>query len=443
MRRTVVFLLLALFNGGASADTIWKGTSAHSITNGSGDIRETGGAAITLSAESTGTERFVGAITSVDAGPFRGREVRLAGRLIVKDGAGAAALWLRADGPKGRLAFTNSAATPVHAGEGLQAREVRLYIPSATTSLRLGVTLNSAGRVDVEHLSLTAESAAPSGVSAYDMVEYALTTIRADALNAGNIDWSIERDTRLTPDLKELPAQEAYSRIREVLDALADRHSFLLPPREAAKYRETAVATRTIEARQMQDIGYVLVPGLRGTDAIASETFITQLCGQIARLAPTSSKGWIVDLRQNTGGNMWPMLSGLHSLLGGKDIGAFRNREGVTTPWRPRSHRSCGVDLSSSRVAVLVGPRTASSGEAVAVAFRARPGTKFFGQPTAGLATSNRPYALPDGGALRLTTAVLLDRSGEAYLQGIKPESVVSSDQDAIDAAAVWLRSLP
>jgi len=444
MNRRVAFVfLLGLFSGGASADTVWKGTSVNSITSGTGDILETQGGALSVSAESTGTENFVGAITAMDAAPYRGREVVLAGTMSVKDGAGRAALWMRADGANGRLAFASSAGTPVRAGEGPQARELRLYIPSGTTSLKLGATLDSAGHVVVEKMTLTAEAATSGGVSAYDMVEYALAAIRDNALNAANVDWEAEQQTRLTPALKRLPAQEAYGSIRAVLDLLADRHSFLQHPREAAAYRQSAVASRDIEARQMQDIGYVLVPGLRGTEATAAEAFTTGLCEHIERLAPTSPKGWIVDLRQNTGGNMWPMLSGLHALLGNGSIGAFRDREGVATAWRPRAGRACSVDLSSSRVAVLVGPKTASSGEAVAVAFRARPGTRFFGQPTAGLATANRSYPLPDGGALRLTRAVMLDRSGEAYLDGIKPEERVSSDQDAIDMAAAWLRSSP
>lgn len=438
--RAAFLLMLGLLSGGASADTVWKGTSVNSITSGTGDILEDGGADLRLSAESTGTEKFVGAITSMDARPFQGREVRLAGRLLVEDGAGSAALWVRADGANGRLAFASSAGAPVRVGVGAQARELRLYIPSGTTTLKLGVTLDSAGHVAVQGLVLTAEAATSGGVSAYDMVEYALTTIRANALNAGNVDWSAEEKARLAPALKSLPAQEAYGSIRAVLDLLADRHSFLQHPREAAAYRQTAVASRDIEARQMQDIGYVLVPGLRGTEASAGEAFTSQLCEQIERLAPTSVKGWIVDLRQNTGGNMWPMLSGLQPLLGNGNIGASRDRNGTATAWRPESRRACGVDLSSSRLAVLVGPKTASSGEAVAVAFRARPGTRFFGQPTAGLATANRSYPLPDGGALRLTRAVMVDRSGEAYPDGIKPEERVSSDQDAIVMAAAWLR---
>lgn len=138
MPRTAMFLLLALLSSGASADTVWTGTSPLSVTRGAGDILETRGGAITLSAESTGDKAFVGAITSLDAGPFQGREARLAGSVQVTDGNGIATLWIRADGPTGRLAFASSGDEPVHLADGAQARELRLYIPSGTTHLKLG-----------------------------------------------------------------------------------------------------------------------------------------------------------------------------------------------------------------------------------------------------------------------------------------------------------------
>lgn len=442
MHRIPAFLLLAFFSAGASAETLWKGTNTHSVVAGSGDVLKPDGAAVTLSAESTGTDTFVGTITSLDAAEFRGKEARLAATLLVKDGEGAALLWLRADGPKGRLAFANTAAQPVHAADGPQQREVLLYIPAETTHLRLGVTLGSAGHVEVKHLTHTSQAAVTSGVSAFDVVEHALSTMRDRALNADKVDWSAQQKALLTPDLAEAPAQEAYARIQQVVTALGDRHTHLQRPAQAATHRETAVASRPIEGRQLQDIGYVRVPGLRGIDKKASEAFTAQLCEQVERLAPTSSKGWVVDLREDNGGNMRPMINGLHSLLGTADIGAFRYREGQLKQWRSRPSKACSTDLSRSPVAVLVGPRTASSGEAVAVAFRARPETRFFGQPTAGLSTGNQTFPLPDGGNLLLTTSVFLDRSGEAYPQGITPENVVSSDQDAISAAEAWLRSL-
>ncbi|HFL6954249.1 TPA: S41 family peptidase [Stenotrophomonas maltophilia] len=228
-----------------------------------------------------------------------------------------------------------------------------------------------------------------------------------------------------------------------MLDALADRHSLLQTLKEASTYRAQAVRSRPMEPRSITDIGYILVPGLRGIGRDDRGAFTAELCNRIATLAPTSTKGWIVDLRQNNGGNMWPILNGLHSLLGDRDAGGFRDRQGKTRKWRSCASPACSADLSDSRVAVLVGPRTASSGEAVAVAFRARPGTRFFGQPTAGLATSNTTFPLPDGGALLLTTAAMADREGTEYPKGIVPESNVRGDQDAIEMALDGLRSAP
>ncbi|WP_409476759.1 S41 family peptidase [Stenotrophomonas sp. Y-13] len=120
-----------------------------------------------------------------------------------------------------------------------------------------------------------------------------------------------------------------------------------------------------------------------------------------------------------------------------------RTPDGKTRTWRSRATPECRVYLSRSRVAVLVGPGTASSGEGVAIAFRARPGTRFLGQPTAGLATSNTTFPLPDGGALFLTTSAMADREGTEYPQGIVPESVVRDEQDAFTAAKEWLRLTP
>lgn len=276
------------------------------------------------------------------------------------------------------------------------------------------------------------------------MMVFALVTIRENALNADKVNWTEHQASILTPDLKDLPSDEAYRKIQMALFLLEDRHSRLQKPRVALKHSQAATVMSAIKSRQLQDIGYLSVPGLRGRGVDATRQFSSQLCDRIEELAPTSSKGWIVDLRENTGGNMWPMLGGLHPLLGSGKVGELRDREGVAnTPWRSRAPKRCDVDLSNARVAVLVGPNTASSGEAVAVAFRARPGTRFFGHRTKGLATSNQGYPLPDGGVLLLTTAEFLDRAGESYPQGISPDSPLSGSEDAVEAAAAWLRSTP
>jgi carboxyl-terminal processing protease len=160
---------------------------------------------------------------------------------------------------------------------------------------------------------------------------------------------------------------------------------------------------------------------------------------------------------------MWSMLAAVGPVLGEGEVGFMVTRE----------HRfawtyAAGVALNSGRamskverpyrlvrplppVAVLIGPKTASAGEAIAVAFQGRPSTRFVGQPTAGLPTANQPFPLPDGAKLFLMVAVDADRRGRTYDGPILPDTEVAveapggghANDSAIDVAAAWLRLQP
>ena len=106
------------------------------------------------------------------------------------------------------------------------------------------------------------------------------------------------------------------------------------------------------------------------------------------------------------------------------------------------------LSLEQAWVAVLTGPRTASSGEAVAVSFRERPRSRSFGQPTAGLSTANGSFPLPDGGMIFLTASVFADRTGRQYGEKLMPDESVdwsgqigAADDTVIAAATRWLTS--
>ena len=100
---------------------------------------------------------------------------------------------------------------------------------------------------------------------------------------------------------------------------------------------------------------------------------------------------------------------------------------------------------------MLHGPRTASSGEAVAIAFRGRPLTRSFGLPTAGLSTANAGFGMSDGGVIVLTVATDVDRNGTIYGAAVEPDEraswTVANPTDASDGAAqaaiAWLREQP
>ncbi|MDR7193584.1 S41 family peptidase [Luteimonas terrae] len=397
---------------------------------------------MTLAADTAGPEGFAGAITSVDATAFRGQDVELSGSLDVTQGAGAATLWLRVEGPDGRLAFRSTDGRPVTQDGDAQRRTLRLHVPAAATILKLGITLQPAGAVRADAVTLKALPAPADTVSAYTLLESAIATIRAHALNASRVDWTAQQRA-LTPSLQAAPARDAHDAIHALLQALRDRHSALLSAHDDAEYRADAIATQPVASRVVDGVGYLRLPGLRGADRAAGRAFSESVCQAIAVHASEASAGWIVDLRDNGGGRMWPMLAGLRPLLGDVEIGAFRDRTGQSSPWTPDKIDACGAHLAGRRVAVLIGPATASSGEAVAVAFKGRPDTRFFGQPTAGLSTANQRFPLPGGSVLMLTTAVFVDRAGTVYPAGVIPDVRVDAEADAVAVASVWLKSIP
>ncbi len=167
----------------------------------------------------------------------------------------------------------------------------------------------------------------------------------------------------------------------------------------------------------------------------ARKAYALALQQRIVDLDDGTRCAWVVDVSSNGGGNMWPMLLGLLPLLQGTPdaqgalIGAFRSADGLQW-WRQgegevrqdgtqglRSRQAAyHLRAGSAPVAVLMGARTASSGEAVALAFRGQAGSRSFGQPSAGFSTGNRPVTLVDGTTLLLTHNVLA--AGPAFLHG-------------------------
>ena len=235
----------------------------------------------------------------------------------------------------------------------------------------------------------------------------------------GNIDWTVvEPEVRLLAAGADKSA-ETYPAIRYLLASLNDRHSFLMPPAATTAFRAGGAANPPIDVRALADrIGYVNVPAYSGGEATAARNFASNAHEQLAATVDQARCGWIVDLRSNTGGNMWPMLAGLKPFLGDEPLGTFVSRENTSPPWR--AGQAVAVEppaglrgLEQAWVAVLTGPRTASSGEAVTIAFKGRPHTRSFGQPTNGLSSANGTFPLPDGAMILLTTAIEADRTGK------------------------------
>ncbi len=146
------------------------------------------------------------------------------------------------------------------------------------------------------------------------------------------------------------------------------------------------------------------------------------------------------------------MLVGAGPILGEDMLGYFFDSNNTKTVWRYEKGKALldgdiqaetanYYTLKSARpiVAVLTDALTASSGEAVAVAFKARKRTRSFGAGTCGVSTSNSPFYLSDGSVIWLTTAVIADRRQVPYGHSIAPDESLKP-AEVVARAICWIR---
>lgn len=173
------------------------------------------------------------------------------------------------------------------------------------------------------------------------------------------------------------------------------------------------------------------LPGHFSSGRVAGGRHYSQILLNALSKIDSSTCGVIIDLRLNTGGNLWPMLAGLHTLLSHEEFGAFlRPFDDNPDSWRPALQRYLQEqNLGKPRVAqhdlplaLLTSRYTSSSGELAAIAFRGQDRAITIGEPTSGVPTVNTVHTLADGAQLVLTELYALDRSGKVYTDSLEPD---------------------
>jgi C-terminal processing protease CtpA/Prc len=286
----------------------------------------------------------------------------------------------------------------------------------------------------------------------------ALDTIKTHALRRDSVNWSELRADAFDAARGARAIGEAYPAVEQTLQALGDNHSHFLPASEVEK-REENVHYETPSGRMLGDhlapapVAYLSLPGFNRTDEATMQKYADTAQDIIWQLQHSNPCGWIVSLQGNGGGNMWPMLAGIGPLLGEGQVGSFIAPE-YELPWFYRHGAAMlgdriltkvpdpveAVSPEDVPVAVLTSIATSSAAEAIAIAFRGRPNTRSFGQPTGGVPTGNAPFELSDGAMLILTVSQMADRTGHIYRGRIEPE-VTQEGNTALESAAEWIAS--
>lgn len=294
------------------------------------------------------------------------------------------------------------------------------------------------------------ETTKPISPLAKKYLDDVISILQTNSINRKTIDW---RDFKKKVYEKASGAnsiEEIYPSV-EFAVTLSDKHSFFSPKTNNNKDNGQKPPIYS-DIQVPDDIGYIRIPWFIGNQE-EKDLYVNKIHTQIRERDKSELKGWIVDLRGNMGGNMWPMLAGIGPVLGDGVVGSFVDADNNKQEWR---HEKGKVFLDEEMllevkeyhnlktqnpiVAVLTDTITASSGEAVTIAFRERSNTRSFGTRTHGVSTGNQPFYLSDESVIWLTTVVFADRKMNKYGGHIEPDEKTESKL-TIEKAINWIRN--
>lgn len=192
--------------------------------------------------------------------------------------------------------------------------------------------------------------------------------------------------------------------------------------------------------------------------------FAQMLSDTLCKYASKKTKGIVLDLRLNGGGQFSSMIAGIAPLLGNNYLGGGINSDAVKTmEFRIKngnillnnyqvthvSHKS-KLKLERTPVAIIIGPTTASSGCILAISFKGRDNTIFIGESTAyGYATANDYFVFGNNLFLNLSTTFSIDRNNKVYKDVVEPDLIIKGEDNfnaikndnKVKLALKWLKN--
>jgi C-terminal processing protease CtpA/Prc len=286
-------------------------------------------------------------------------------------------------------------------------------------------------------------------------------SLYSDSLNWPNIENNIHN---LSNGLKTIDDTQILTEyILSQLSKAGDDHSFLRSKIDEDKYQSQNIDSRQPYSKLLaNNIGYIYVPAFGSASDTACQNFAKKIQTFIRNLdCENKIKGWIVDLRDNHGGNMYPMIAGLGPLIGNDTLGYFTSpKSNVKTIGWFYKLGSTGIggkitlDIKNpyslkdknSKIAVLIGSHTASSGEMTAISFIGKSNCKLIGKPSGGYTTGLRGFKLSNGAVLYIASGYSIDRNKKIYIGKIQPDiltEVKTSDNNDTDivTAQNWIEN--
>ncbi|KHD41033.1 S41 family peptidase [Streptococcus uberis] len=271
--------------------------------------------------------------------------------------------------------------------------------------------------------------------------QIALKQMDSIGLYAQGDDWNKAKNSAE----KELKTVSTYSQARKVLSKVVKeaggKHSFIQSKQEISQTKAKKQLP-TVKMLEQQTL-LVTLPEFLGSDPKEMAKYADALNNH---LSYDHYKAVIINLANNGGGNMAPMLIGLSSLLPDGKLFSSQDKYQQKTDYllaKNKLKNQAKIKLQKAihkqkvPIALVINGKTASSAEMVALSFKGMEKTRYFGVNSASYTTVNMTFPLYDGAEMMLSIAKTIDRNGQSYEnQPIIPDQVSST---ALEDAQKWL----
>ncbi len=332
--------------------------------------------------------------------------------------------------------------------------KLSIVCPTNAHKIKIGAILYGKGEVHFDDFEIQfIDVKENNNKSDFEYISKAIDIVKNNSLVRDSLNFE-ELQTKVSSIAEASDNNLALEYLLESLREYGDHHSFLMKPEEAKRWKDNEDPESTVDFPSVkieESIGVITVPPFHSGNENLMLKYADSLQKGLSDVFSNDLKGWIVDLRQNTGGNMEPMIVGLGPLLDSGKIGSLVDINGGNEYWYYQNgqyywEKERGIYLDEPfildknlPIVVLTSEQTGSSGEVVVISFIGNTKTILMGKPTWGLTTGNGEFELEDGTKLFMASTKMVDRNGIVYSSHIQPDYLIENDDELMPFAIKWI----
>jgi hypothetical protein len=281
-------------------------------------------------------------------------------------------------------------------------------------------------------------------------------------------DNSVKKDSLKWDDLKKIVKdsikrfnsnEDAYRAISYTIQLIDDGHSVFVGaqnPSQGAISNLLLIDTLSIPSITKRiiggNIGYIKLTGFVANDSL-TDLYALEIRKALINIDSTAKlSGWIIDLRNNSGGKLTSEPLGLSPLLSLPLIGIAWDNKNTLKDIRQENnyfyfgnYKIDSLNYNSTlinknkKIAVLVSDKTVSAGEFLALAFKFQKDTKLFGSKTKGKTSHLRLFEFMSNAKLLLATDYYCDKDRNIVTGGLVPDVECKYDE-SLSKAIEWIK---